>query len=106
VFRDALPIREETALLCGHFGMNPLGLLSSGVFLFTAARACAEEACRKLEAGGLPAAIIGEVREKGDGMWISGVGGREPLPFSEQDEIVKLTLAGPGPASSPRSSPR
>jgi hydrogenase expression/formation protein HypE len=105
VFREALPIREETALLCSHFGMNPLGLLSSGVFLFTAPRACAEEACRKLEAGGLPAAIIGEMHDAGDGMWISGSGALEPLPFSEQDEIVKLSSLAPGP-SYPRSSPR
>ena len=42
---DSLPIREETRRLCGRFGIDPLGLLVSGVFLFTAERSVAER-CR------------------------------------------------------------
>ncbi|MGO9309159.1 MAG: AIR synthase related protein [Spirochaetia bacterium] len=95
VIRDeALPIREETRLLCGHFGLDPLGLLSSGVFLFTAAPAAAEIAASELEARGIPCAQIGEVLPPGAGLWLEKGGSREPLAWSEKDEIVKLSGAG------------
>jgi hydrogenase maturation factor len=90
IARDSLPIREETRLLCGLFGMDPLGLLSSGVFLFTAARPTAERACAVLAEKGIPAAVIGTITGPGSGVWVEHAGARQPLAFSEQDEIVKL----------------
>jgi hydrogenase expression/formation protein HypE len=87
---DRIPIREETRVLCARFGLDPLGLLASGVFLFTAPRAVAEEACRRLETAGIPAALIGEMLEKGDPVWMERGGRRESLAYSVQDEIIKL----------------
>jgi len=87
---DRIPVREETRLLCARFGLDPLGLLGSGVFLFTAARAVAEEACRRLDRAGIPAALIGEMLGTGDPVLIERGGRRESLPFSVQDEIVKV----------------
>jgi hydrogenase expression/formation protein HypE len=87
---EALPIREETRLLCARYGMDPLGLLSSGVFLFTAPRPVADQARALLESRGIPAAVIGDILGKGDGVWLTKGGAREPLAFSAQDEIVKL----------------
>ena len=89
--REALPVREETRLLCEVFGMDPLGLLSSGVFLFTAPREEAAAACGVLQARGIPATPIGTMLEKGEGVWIESAGRREALRYSEQDEIVKLS---------------
>ena len=89
---DALPVREETRILCGRFGMDPLGLLSSGVFLFTAPPRAARDACRRLEAGGIPASVIGSILESGSGVWLEKTGKREPLAFSARDEIVKLSV--------------
>jgi hydrogenase expression/formation protein HypE len=86
----SLPIREETRALCRYYGMDPLGLLSSGVFLFTAPRAVAEQACALLKGQGIPGAIIGEMIGRGESTWITRDGRREPLAFSEQDEIVKI----------------
>lgn len=88
---ESLPIREETSLLCRHFGLDPLGLLSSGVFLFTAAPNVAERACALLKARGIPAALIGEIRPKGEGVMLERDGKRERLRSSPQDEIVKLS---------------
>ena len=87
---SALPVREETRLLCRRYGMDPLGLLSSGVFLFTAAPDDARAACARLRSRGIPAAEIGQVLGKNGGVWIEREGARLPLAFSEQDEIVKL----------------
>ena len=92
ISREALPIREETRLLCVLFGMDPLGLLSSGVFLFTASRPVAEQACAVLETRGIPAAVIGTITGPGTGVWVEHHGERQPLAFSEQDEIVKLGM--------------
>ena len=110
---EAIPVREETRLLCARFGMDPLGLLSSGVFLCTASPPEAREACRLLDARGIPASVIGEMRERGEGVWLERNGVREALAFSAQDEIVKLARrAGrprgrwPGRPSAPRPSPR
>jgi hydrogenase expression/formation protein HypE len=87
---EALPVREETRELCRCHGMDPLGLLSSGVFLFTASRAVADRACAVLRERGIPGAVIGEILARGENVWITKNGRREPLVFSEQDEIVKL----------------
>jgi len=87
---ESLPIREETHQLCRHFGLDPLGLLSSGVFLFTAPQTVAELACNELGARGIPCAQIGEILPQGDGVWLEKDGSRQPLRWSEQDEIVKL----------------
>jgi hydrogenase maturation factor len=93
VWHERIPIREETRLLCARFGMDPLGLLSSGVFLFTAAPSASEDACRKLSSEGIPSAIIGEITAPGSPVLLDRDGRRQPLAFSEQDEIVKLTAA-------------
>ncbi len=87
---EALCVREETRLICQTWGMDPLGLLSSGVLLFSAPPPVAEEACRRVAGAGIPAAVIGEITEPGSGVWVEGPGGRRPLSFSEQDQIVKL----------------
>ncbi len=86
---QALPVREETRLLCERFGMDPLGLLSSGVFLFTARPEAAAEACCRLDRGGIPAATIGRIDER-PGVWLEKPGKRQALVASAQDEIVKL----------------
>jgi hydrogenase expression/formation protein HypE len=87
---EQLPIREETRRLCTRFGLDPLGLLSSGVFLFTAEAVVAERACAALAARGIPRAVIGEVLPAGEGIWLEQGGARQPLRASEQDEIVKI----------------
>jgi hydrogenase maturation factor len=71
--------------------MDPLGLLSSGVFLFTAPRAVAGQACSVVESRGIPACIIGDILGGDTTAWLIRGGKRSPLAFSEQDEIVKLT---------------
>jgi hydrogenase expression/formation protein HypE len=98
VSADRIPVREETRRLCSRFGLDPLGLLGSGVFMFTAPRATAEEACRRLEAAAIPAALIGEVLDRGEQVWIEREGRREPLAYSVQDEIMKLEAGSERPA--------
>ncbi len=90
---ESLPIREETLLVCGRFRLDPLGLLSSGVFLFTAPPKTAERAMERLSRAGIPAARIGEVRPASDGILIERAGKTRPLRASVQDEMVKMKAA-------------
>lgn len=93
--REALPIREETRLLCARFGLDPLGLLSSGVFLFTAPPATAARACGMVREAGIPAGVIGEVLQGPAGVQIDDrEGGWNALEADARDQIVKLTGAG------------
>ena len=90
LFREKIPVRPETEILCKHFGLDPLGALSSGVFLFTAAAAEAEKACTTLNDGGVPAAVIGEITGERGRVELSDGGQRRPLPLFTRDEIIKL----------------
>jgi hydrogenase expression/formation protein HypE len=91
LYRERISIRPETELLCSHFGLDPLGALSSGVFLFTTGPGQAEKACRLLENGGVPAAIIGEITDQQGVVELVDGGERRPLPVFSRDEIIKLT---------------
>jgi hydrogenase maturation factor len=91
LYRKRIPIRAETQALCNHFGLDPLGALSSGVFLFTAAPEQAERACGLLIGGGVQASVIGEITDRvGEVQLIDG-DQRNPLPLFTRDEIIKLS---------------
>jgi hydrogenase maturation factor len=91
LFRDKIPIRRETEVLCEHFGLDPLGALSSGVFLFTATAAEAQKACRALNRRGVPASVIGETTAQSGSVELIDGGQSTPLPLFTQDEIIKLS---------------
>jgi hydrogenase expression/formation protein HypE len=90
LFKDKLPIRRETEILCGHFGLDPLGALSSGVFLFTATAPEAQKAVRALNRRGVPAAVIGEITAQSGSVELIDDGQSTPLPLFTRDEIIKL----------------
>ncbi len=91
LFRDIIPIRRETEILCGHFGLDPLGALSSGVFLFTTTAPEAQKACRALNRRGVPAAVIGEITAQNGSVELIDGGQSTPLPLFTRDEIIKLS---------------
>ena len=90
LFKDKIPIRRETEILCGHFGLDPLGALSSGVFLFTATGPKAQKAVQALNRRGVPAAVIGEITAKSGSVELTDGGQSTPLPLFTRDEIIKL----------------
>jgi hydrogenase expression/formation protein HypE len=90
VYRDRVPVRPETALLFERFGLDPLGALSSGVFLFTAAPETAGKASDALHSAGIAAGVIGEVTgRKGRVVLVDG-GVERPLPLFERDELLRV----------------
>jgi hydrogenase expression/formation protein HypE len=90
LYRERIASRPETERLCDHFGLDPLGALSSGVFLFTAGPGKAEKARRLLENGGVPAAVIGEITDQQGVVELIDGGRPRPLPVFTRDEIIKL----------------
>lgn len=83
----AIPIRQETVEICEYFELNPYYLISSGCMLMTAERG--HDLARKLQAAGIPAAVIGKTTEgKARRIWN---GGEESyLERPKTDELYKI----------------
>ena len=82
---------DITRTLCDMFGLNPLGVISSGAMLIAAAPEKGEAICRALGTAGINADIIGKFLQPEDGFWLEDAKGtQQPLPVFETDEIAKL----------------
>ena len=67
----AIPIRQETIEICEYFELNPYYLISSGCMLMAADQG--HDLVRKLEAAGIPAAVIGKATDgKARRIWNGG----------------------------------
>ena len=87
---EALPIAPEPARLCREFGLDPLGVISSGALLVGCAAEAAPRILEALKRAGIPAARIGAVRESGFGLKLRKEGRLVPLPAFSVDEITRL----------------
>jgi len=88
VEEDRIPILEECRALCRHFGLDPLGLISSGSLLIMAEPSAGERIARSLAEAGVPAANIGRITAKERGVTIRSEGRARDLPVFERDEIA------------------
>ena len=80
-----------TRTLCDIFGLNPLGIISSGAMLIASEPEKGEAICQALGAAGINADIIGKFLPPDHGLWLADVtGAQQPLPVFETDEIAKL----------------
>ena len=80
-----------TRALCDMFGLNPLGVISSGAMLIASEPEKGEAICRALGLAGISADIIGEFLPSEHGLWLEdATGTQQPLPVFETDEIAKL----------------
>jgi hydrogenase maturation factor len=100
IYYDLIPIREPTLRICAHWHLDPLGLLSSGVFLFTAREAAARACRRTLERHGIPCAIIGTITPREKGLILVKENRELTLPLFPQDELLRVPEekgeSGPG----------
>ncbi len=90
VLGDALPVLPETTAICSHFGIDPIGLLSSGALLIAASpqhRRSIEQAAGD---AGIPIARIGRLTESREGVTMIGDAGRADLPRFDSDEITRV----------------
>jgi len=85
-----LPIFDESARLCAEFGLDPLGVISSGALLVGCAACDAPAIVAALAAAGICAAQIGVARPSDFGLRLERGGRLEPLPYFSSDEITRL----------------
>jgi hydrogenase maturation factor len=84
-----VPVYEETARLCAHFGISPHRSIASGSLLI-AAPARERDALEKAFSGGPALSLIGEFTAEGAGARVVADGREEELKPSGIDDITKL----------------
>lgn len=85
IYQDLLPILPETQDICKAFGINPLGLISSGsMFICTP---FADEVIAALNESKIDAAVIGKVTSQEQGKFIVSSGKKCPIVPFERDEL-------------------
>ena len=92
VIRDAIPVYEESRILCEAFHLDPMGVIASGALLITASPSEAEKISKKALEGGDPMTEIGRVKSCGSPSvtMITSRGSKEPVPYFETDEVLKI----------------
>ena len=87
---------DITRTLCNMFGLNPLGVISSGAMLIASEPEKSNAICHALDKAGIRADIIGEFLPPEQGLWLENTRGtRQPLPIFQTDEIAKLFRSSP-----------
>jgi len=87
---DAVPVLPEGRVLCGLYGLDPLGTIASGALLIACEPGDVSRLLATLQEEDIPAQVIGRVTSPEEGRVVH-LGGREyPLTPPAADEIVKL----------------
>jgi hydrogenase expression/formation protein HypE len=86
----AIPLLPETAALCTHFGLNPLGIIASGALLIACPPTDTSAIVAALTEAGIQATILGRVVERERGCKLFSSHGERPLPTFGRDEIARL----------------
>jgi len=63
IFEQAIPVPPETAIICSHFEIDPLQLISSGALLVSAEAQSAQKIVASLAQQQIEASVIGEFLE-------------------------------------------
>ena len=74
--KEAIPLPEVVVKVCAHFGMEPFHAISEGTLIATCKPFRAQALLAALGGVGIPAAVVGEVTEKEQGL-VLVEGGRE-----------------------------
>jgi hydrogenase maturation factor len=90
VWRDKVPMLEETRRLSEILEFDPFALIASGSLLVVASAESVPRLLRAYSRHNVTAAIIGEVREAAEGIqWVEN-GRTKPLRVPERDEIARF----------------
>jgi len=90
VEEDRIPILDECRILCRHYGLDPLGVIASGSLLIMVDPSDSGRITRSLEEAGVPAATIGRITVKEQGVTFRREGRIMDLPRFDRDEIAKI----------------
>jgi hydrogenase maturation factor len=84
---DRIPVFPQTAAICRHYGIDPLGLIGSGALLVALPRPRAARLLRAWARRGIVGHVIGSV-ESGRGVRATREGRRVSFPWLARDEII------------------
>lgn len=88
VFKEKIPLRDETVEICSFFNIDPLQLISSGVLLIAAKPGCEQKIIRVLNEQKIEASVVGEFLPYPDKRIIVYEDGvEERLPRPEFDHL-------------------
>jgi hydrogenase expression/formation protein HypE len=90
VEEELIPVFPECRILCRHYGLDPLGLIASGSLLISINPRDTEKVLEALKDNGIPAAKIGKILPKEDGLKIKRHNEVLELPVFDRDEITKI----------------
>jgi len=90
VEQESIPIVEPGGAFCRHFGLDPLGTISSGSLLICAPPGEAEKIAAAIEGIGTLCADVGQVRPRSEGAMMMREGKPTPMPVFARDEIARL----------------
>lgn len=90
VEEERIPVLPECQTLCRHYGLDPLGLIASGSLLIAINPRDTQKVLEALKDNGIPAAKIGRILPKEDGLKIKKRNKILELPVFKRDEITKI----------------
>jgi hydrogenase maturation factor len=90
IWKDQVPILEETRSFSEILRFDPFGLIASGALLVVASPRSAPNLLRAYARHGVRAAIIGEVRKAAEGIRVIQNRRSTPLRIPPRDEIARL----------------
>jgi hydrogenase expression/formation protein HypE len=89
VEKEKIPVLDECAKLCEIFGLDPLGLISSGSLLLYCNPDASDDIISMLKKRRIPCSAIGKVTS-GRGIFLLSGGKKRVMPRFERDEITKV----------------
>ncbi len=91
VWEASIPVAEETRSICEALSIDPLKLLGSGALLISAEPGKVDDMISAIGDLGVRAAVIGEVKERGEGrILVRKDGGRTMIESVEQDHLYMV----------------
>ena len=88
---EAVPVADETRLICDALGIDPLKLLGSGALLIAAEPEKADEIVSALRGIDVEASIIGEIKPLQEGrVLVRRDGGRAAIEAVDQDHLYRV----------------
>lgn len=92
---DTIRILPEAAQLCADFELNPLGVIASGALLITIDPASEQRTLARLHRARIPAARIGTVVPRRNGVTLMEDGRARPFPQFAVDELANFFQRSP-----------
>jgi hydrogenase maturation factor len=87
---EKVPLYPETQKLCAEFGLDPFGLIASGMMILTAPSEKVATLRHHMDSAGVPCSPIGTVTAAEQGRRLTRKGRVIELPYYAHDELAKI----------------